>query len=79
MMQYEHSSSEHTPRERQHDKLVLEGRRSPVLKRDEATRYRSACMRLSYLAQYGLDLAETATHLAQRMSELREFDCSVEK
>ena len=36
--------------------------------------YRSACMRLSYLAQDRLDLAEAAKHLAQRMSEPREFD-----
>ena len=42
--------------------------------KDEATRYRSVCMRLSYLAQDRLDLAETAKHLAQRMSEPREFD-----
>ena len=52
---------------------MLDGRRSPILKIDEATRYRSACMRLSYLAQDRLDLAETAKHLAQRMSEPREF------
>ena len=63
-----------TPREKLQDKLVLEGRRSPILKKDDATRYRSACMRLSYLAQDRLDLAETAKHLAQRMSEPREFD-----
>ena len=49
-----------TPRERLQDKLVLDERRSPILKGDEATRYRSACMRLSYLAQDRLDLAETA-------------------
>ena len=54
-----------TPREKLRDKLVLDGRRSPILKSDEATRYRSACMRLSYLAQDRLDLAETAKHLAQ--------------
>ena len=63
-----------TPREKPQDKLVLDGRRSPNLKKDEATRYRSACMRLSYLAQDRLDLAETAKHLAQRMSEPRESD-----
>ena len=57
------------PREKPQDKLVLDARRSPILKRDEATRYRSVCMRLSYLAQDRLDLAETAKHLAQRMSE----------
>ena len=53
---------------------VLDERRSPILKNDEATRYRSACLRLSYLAQDRLDLAETAKHLAQRMSEPRELD-----
>ena len=31
-------------------------------------------MRLSYLAQHRLDLAETAKLLVQRMSEPREFD-----
>ena len=64
-----------TPREKLQNKLVLERRRSPILKGDEATRYRSACMRLSYLAQDRLDLSETAKHLAQRVSEPREFDC----
>ena len=63
-----------TPREKLQDKLVLDGRRSPILKKDEATRYRSVCLRLSYLVQDRLDLAETAKHLAQRMSEPREFD-----
>ena len=63
-----------TPREKLQDKLVLDGRRSPILKKDEATRYRSACMRLSYLAQDRVDLSETAKHLAQRMSEPRGFD-----
>ena len=63
-----------TPREKLQDKVVPDGRKSPILKKDEATRYRSACMKLSYLAQARLDLAETAKHLAQRMSERREFD-----
>ena len=63
-----------TPQEKLQDKLVLDGRRSPILKKDAATRYRSACVRLSYLAKDRLDLAETAKHLAQRMSEPREFD-----
>ena len=53
---------------------MLDPRRSPILKKDDATRYRSACMTLSYLAQDTLDQAETARHLAQRMSEPREFD-----
>ena len=63
-----------TPREKLQDKLVLDGRRSPTPKKDEATRYRSDCMRLSYLDQDRLDLAETAKHLAERMTELREFE-----
>ena len=63
-----------TPREKLQDKLLLDGRRSPILTRDDATRYRSACMRLSYVVQDRLDLAETAKHLAQRMSEPRDFD-----
>ena len=46
-----------TLREKLQDKPVLDGRRSPILKRDEAMRYSSACMRLSYLAQDRLDLA----------------------
>ena len=53
---------------------MLDGRRSPILKKDEATRYRSACTRLSYLAHDRLDLAETAKHLVQSMSELGELD-----
>ena len=63
-----------SPREKLQDKLVLDGRRTSSEEMDEATRHRSACMRLSYLAQDRLDLAETAKHLAQRMSEPREFD-----
>ena len=63
-----------TPREKLQDKLMLNGRRGPTLKTDEATRYRSACVRLSYLVQDRLDLAETVKHLAQRTSEPREFD-----
>ena len=62
-----------TPREKLQDKLVLDGRRCPNLKKDEAIRYKSACMRLSYFAQDILNLAETAKHLAQRMSEPHEF------
>ena len=53
---------------------MSDGRRSPILKKDEATRYRSACMRLSYLARDRLDLVGTSKHLAQRMTEPREFD-----
>ena len=63
-----------TPREELQNKLALDGRRGPILNRDDATRYRSACVRLADLAQDRLDLAETAKHLAQRMSELHEID-----
>ena len=35
-----------TARENLQDRLVLDGRRSPILNREDATRYRSACMRL---------------------------------
>ena len=53
----------------------FDGRRSPILRRNDALRYRSAaCIRLSYLAQERLDLAERAKRLAQRMSEPRYFD-----
>ena len=54
-----------TPREKLQDKLVLDRRRSPILKREDATRYRSAYMRLSYVAQDRLDFAETAKLLAR--------------
>ena len=47
-----------TPRHILQDKLVCGGRKSPILKGEDATRYRSACMRLSYLARDRLDLAE---------------------
>ena len=63
-----------TPRVKLQDKLVLDLRRSPILNGNDATGYRSVCMRLSYLARDRLDLAETAKHFAQRMSEPREFD-----
>ena len=68
-----------TPREKLQDKLVCDGRKSPILKREDVTRYSSACMRLSHLAQDRSDLVETAKHSAQRMREPREFDfCSIE-
>ena len=63
-----------TQRKKLQDKLVLVARKSFILRREDATRHRSACMRLSHFAQDRLDLAETAKHLAQRMSEPREFD-----
>ena len=52
-----------TPREREREnarQTVLDGRLSPILKRNDATRCRSACMRLS--------------HLALRGSETRDFE-----
>ena len=62
-----------TPPKKLQDKVVLHGGKSQILKNDDATRYRSACMRLSCLAQDRLDVTEAAKHLAQRMNELREF------
>ena len=52
---------------------MLDGRQSPILNKNDATRYRSACMKFSHLAQDRFYLAETAKHLAQRMSEPRDF------
>ena len=63
-----------TPREKLQDTSVLDGRKSTILKGEDATRCRSACVRLSYLAHHRLDFAETAKHLAQRMCEPREFN-----
>ena len=48
-----------TPRVKMKEKLVLDGNRSPILQKDDATRYSSASMRLSWLAQDRLDLAES--------------------
>ena len=53
---------------------VGDGRKSSILKSEDATRYRSMCLRLSYLTQDGLDLAETAKHLAHQKREPRAFD-----
>ena len=63
-----------TPREKLKDAVVLENLKSKVLDRERATRYRSASMRLSYLAQDRMDLVEVAKCLAQRMAEPREAD-----
>ena len=60
--------------EKLQDKVVLIGRNSQILKREDATRYRSACVRLSYLAQDRLDFAETAKQFPCKMSAPREFD-----
>ena len=70
----ERTKSVTTPREKLKDDIVREGHKTPLLKPEATTRYRSACMRLSYLAQDRLDLAEAAKNLAQRMSAPREFD-----
>ena len=63
-----------TRREQQSDAAVLAGRRSKQLKLVAATRYRSACMRLDYLAQGRLDLAETFKLSSVRMSSPLESD-----
>ena len=64
-----------TPREELQDKFVLDGRKNPILKKEDAMLNRSVSVRLACLTQDRLDLAETAQHLAQRMSEQREIDC----
>ena len=68
------TKSVNTPREKLQDKVFLDRRKSQILTKEDATRYRSACMRLSYLAQDRLELAETAKHLAQRLRVPHEFD-----
>ena len=72
----EHQSQRtYTPREELQDKFVLDGRKNPILKKEDAMLNRSVSVRLACLTQDRLDLAETAQHLAQRMSEQRETDC----
>ena len=63
-----------TPREKLQDKLVLDGRRSPILKKDEATRYRSACMRL-YLADTVQRKSEACKMVSRRESQELHCDC----
>ena len=46
----DHTKSVGTPREKIKDELVKEGLKTRKLVGEECTRYRSACMRLSYLA-----------------------------
>ena len=46
----------------------------PIPKDEDATRYISACLRLSYLAQDRLDLVEPTKLLTPKMSEPLEFD-----
>ena len=72
-MQYEHQNTEHTTRETTRQTGARRMTESDS-KENEATRRRSACIRLSYLVQDRWDLAGTAKHLARRMSEPREFD-----
>ena len=53
-----------TPREKLQDKLALDRIKGLVLKREDATVFKSACIRLSYLVQDTRDFAETANHMA---------------
>ena len=62
------SKSVATPREKLKDATVIEGTKSSKLVGSEITRYRSVCMRLSYLAQDRLDLVECAKAASQRMA-----------
>ena len=59
-----------TPREKLQDKMVLDGRKSPILKIGDVTRYRSACMRL-VLGPRHLRLCRNREAFGQRMSEPR--------
>ncbi|CAK0895671.1 unnamed protein product, partial [Prorocentrum cordatum] len=64
----EATKSVSTPREKLKDTTILEGIKGKKLIASETTRYRSVCMRLSYLAQDRLDLVESAKTSAQRMA-----------
>ena len=55
-----------TPQEKLQDKFVLDGKKGSILQKEDATRDRSACMRLSITAQNRLDLAETFHSNVQR-------------
>ncbi|CAK0815838.1 unnamed protein product, partial [Prorocentrum cordatum] len=70
----ESTKAVNTPREKIKDATVLEGIKGKKLVASEVTRYRSVCMRLSYLAQDRLDLVESAKSAAQRMAGPTEFD-----
>ena len=66
--------SEYTSRETTGQFVVGRKKESDSEEIEDATRYRSPCMRLSYLAHDKPHFAETAKHLAQRINESREFD-----
>ena len=53
---------------------MLDGRQSLILNEIDATRCRSVCLKISYLAQDRLDLAEIVRQLALQMSEPCEFE-----
>ena len=66
-----------TPREKLQEQVG--DRQSPILEKEHAKRYRSACMRLSSWAQDRLDLVDTAKHLAQRNEQTTRIrHCSAE-
>ena len=69
-----------TPREKTtRQKLVLDGRTSPILKKEDETTMQVCVHETFLLGPSRLDLAETATILAQRTSEPRGIQlCSTE-
>ena len=72
-MQCRDRVSDHTAREVARQSGV--GReKEPDSEETHAIRYLFSCMRLSYLAQDKLGTAKIAKNLAQRKSELHEFD-----
>ena len=63
-----------TPREKLQDTLVLHGRKSPILMREDATRYRSSYHETFVSGPRQIRPCGNREAFAQRMSELCEFD-----
>ena len=53
---------------------MLDGRQSLILKKIDATRCGSVCLKRPFLAQDRLDFAGRVRQLTKQMSELREFE-----
>ena len=64
------------PRVKHSEAEVWRGYESTKLHRTGVTRYRSNTMRLSYLGQDRVDIQEATKALAQKISDLNEFDLS---
>ncbi len=72
----ERTKKAETPRAKKTQEQAFADAESEVLSRQEATAYRSATMRLSYMAQDRGDLQEATKCLAQNMKEPRRADVS---